>query len=335
MVKVAIAGAGFIGRIHANCYKHISNANVVAVVDSIEGKSKKLAKQFDASFYSNLNDLLKNEDIDCVDICAPTFLHAGMVKEVANAGKHVFCEKPIALSLEEADEMIKIVKRNKVKAMVGHVLRFWPEYVKSKELIDSGELGDPLYAFCERLAVTPDWHENKWGLNKKYSGGVSIDLHIHDLDYLIWLFGRPHLIKSQGVYNPKLGDLVHIATSIEFKNGKSGLAEGGWGFIGNFPFTMVLRILCEKGVVEWIFRAGRNVEKRAQKSNLTVYKNDGSIHTLEVDQTDSYLLECKYFIGCIDNDLPIEKATLEDGRRALELALAAMKSAKERKVIKL
>ena len=335
MIKVAIVGAGFIGNVHANNYNQIGNADVVAIVDSVEEKGKKLAKQFNANFYTDIDDLLKRENIDSVDICTPTFLHTEMAIKAANAGKNVFCEKPLALSLEDAGRIIEAVKKNKVKAMVGHVIRFWPEYAKAKEIVGSGQLGEPLHAFCERLAVTPDWHEGNWGFNEKYSGGASIDLHIHDLDYLIWLFGKPSLIKAQGVYNEKLGGLVHIATNIEFANGKSGLAEGGWGFSGSFPFTMVLRILCEKGSIEWIFRAGKNIEERSQKANLTVYKSDGSIDEPKVEQEDGYLLECKYFIDCLENNKDIEIATLEDGRNALELALAATKSAKEGKTIKI
>jgi len=335
MIKVAIVGAGFIGEVHANSYKQIENADVVAVVDKVEKKGKKLAEKIGASFYVDLDGLFKNEDVDSIDICTPTFLHADMAVRAADAGKNVFCEKPLALSLEEADRIIEAVKKNNVKAMVGHVMRFWPEYVKAKEIVDSGQLGEPLHAFCERLAVTPDWQEGNWGFNEKYSGGASVDLHIHDLDYLVWLFGKPTLVKAQGVDDKKLGGLVHIATNIEFENGKSALAEGGWAFKGSFPFTMILRILCEKGTIEWVFRAGKNIEERAQKASLTVYENNGLIYTLEVDQADAYLLECKYFIDCIDNNRSIEMATFEDGRIALELALAATKSAKEKTVIKL
>lgn len=335
MVKVAVIGAGFMGETHANALKGIEYADVVAIVDRLEDKGRKIAEEFNANYYSNLDDLLNNEDLDCVHVCVPTFLHADIVKKVANAGKHILCEKPIALSLKEADEMIEAVKVNKVKSMVGHVLRFWPEYVKAKELVDSGKLGKPIYAFCERLAVPPDWFEGNWGLNEEKSGGVPIDFVIHDLDYLNWIFGKPSIVKAQGVYNPGLGGMVHIASTVKFLNGGTGVVEGGWGFIGDFPFTMVLRILCEKGVVDWIFRAGKNIEERAQQADIMVYEPDGKTYKLEVESTDAYFLECKYFIDCIHNNKPIKKATFYDGRAALELALASRESAKENKIIKL
>ncbi|MCL4384868.1 MAG: Gfo/Idh/MocA family oxidoreductase [Actinobacteria bacterium] len=336
MINVAIIGAGYIGQVHANTYKQINNARIFAIVDSIEEKGKKLADQFDANYFSNIDELLNDKniaDIDCIDICSPTFLHSEMAIKTANAGKDFLIEKPLSLSLEEADKIIEAVKRNKVQAMVGHVLRFWPEYIKAKEIVDSGDIGKPLFAFSERLTVTPDWHVNKWGFDEKHSGGAALDLHIHDLDYLIWLLGKPVIVKSQGVYNPKLGGLVHITTNIEFKNGFSGFAEGGWSFTGNFPFTMVLRIICENGTIEWVFRAGKNIEERNQKNDLIVYRSDGSVYVPNVEQKDPFLTECEYFINCLDFNRPIEKATIADGRESLKLTLAAIESAKNKNTV--
>ena len=335
MVRVGIIGAGFMGETHAGAIKKIEYADIVAIVDKVEVKGKKFAEKFNTNYYSNLDDLLDNEDLDCVHVCVPTFMHTDIAKKAASAGKHILCEKPVALSLKEADEMIEAVKANKVKFMVGHVLRFWPEYVKAKELVDSGKIGKPLYVFCERLAVSPDWFEENWGLNEEKSGGVPIDLVVHDLDYLNWIFGKPSIVKAQGVYNPSLGGMVHIASTVEFVNGGSGVAEGGWGFMGDFPFTMVLRILCEKGVIDWIFRAGKNIEERAQQTDIMVYESDGKSYKLEVEDTDAYYIECKYFIDCINDNKLIEKETFNDGRAALELALASRESARENKVVKL
>ncbi len=258
-----------------------------------------------------------------------------MVLRCAEAGKHILCEKPLALTLRDVDKMIKAVRAHKVKAMAGHTLRFWPEYIKAKEIVDSGELGKPLHAFCQRLASTPDWHKNNWDFSEDKGGGASVDLHIHDLDYLIWLFGQPKLVSAAGVYKPDLGGVSHIGTNIVFQNGVTGFAEGGWTFKGAFPFTMALRILCEKGTIDWILRAGKNIEERSQKMSLRIYKEDGSVEEPEVEEEDPYFLECKYFIDCIDGDKPIENATFEDGRNALELALAATKAAKEQKQVRL
>lgn len=338
MIKVALIGVGYIGQTHVSALSQIKNAQIVAVVDNLEDRGRKMAESINAKYFKNVDELLRNTDADCVDICVPTFAHPETAIKAANAGKHVLCEKPLALSLQDADEMIKAAKANNIKAMTGHVLRFWPEYMKIKELIDSGYLGTPIHAFCERLAVTPDWQVANWDKSEKFSGGAAIDLHIHDLDLLIWLFGRPEIVKAQGVFdpdNPKEGGFAHIFTTAQFKNGRSGFAEGGWAFKGAFPFTMALRILCEKGTVEWIFRAGKNIEERGQAANIKIYNKDGSVDTIEAKQTDAFFNELTYFIDCIEKNKPIEKATFEDGRASLEFALAAIKSAKEQSVVKL
>jgi len=335
MVRVAVIGAGFIGEVHANSLNRLDNAEISAIVSSREKEGKEFADKYGARHFTSLDALLTEGEVDCVDICTPTFVHTEMTIKAAEAGKHILCEKPLALSVRDVDRMIKVVRGNNVKAMAGHTLRFWPEYIKAKQIVDSGELGKPLHAFCERLAATPDWHKNSWGFNEGKGGGASIDLHIHDLDYLIWLFGQPKVVNASGVYKPALGGVSHIGTNVVFQNGVTAFAEGGWAFKGAFPFTMALRILCEKGTIEWILRAGKNIEERDQKNNLLIYKEDGSIVEPEIEEEDPYFLECKYFIDCIDKNMPIENATFEDGRNALELALAATKAAKDQKPVKL
>lgn len=338
MIKVALIGIGYIGNAHLSALKQIGNAQLTAIVDYHEENGRKAAQENNAKYFKNIDDLLKNADIDCVDICVPTFAHAELAIKAANAGKHILCEKPLALSLNDADDMINAAKQNNVKAMTGHVLRFWPEYVKIKEIIDSGYLGRPLNAFCERLAVTPDWQVGAWDKSEKFSGGAAIDLHIHDLDLLIWLFGKPEIVKANGILtpeNPKEGGFSHIFTSAQFRNGEAGFAEGGWSFKGSFPFTMVVRVLCEKGTIEWVFRAGKNIEERSQAANIKIYSNDGSTETIEVKQEDPFFRELSYFFDCIENDRQIRKATFEDGKASLEFALAAIKSAREQIVVKL
>jgi len=335
MVKVALIGTGFISEVHASSYASLDNAELTAVVSTTEEKGKKFAEKYKADYYPNIQELVKSGKADCVDICIPTYLHSDTVVEAAELGFDIFCEKPVAINLKDAEKMIKAVKKNSVKAMVGHAIRFWPEYIKAKEIVESGELGKPLHVFCQRLAATPDWHKNSWGFDEKRGGGASVDLHIHDLDYLIWLLGKPKLVSAEGVRNDSLGGMAHITTNILFESGVTGFAEGGWAFGSSFPFTAALRIICEKGTIEWTLRAGKNIEERSQKLNLVVYKNDGTVEEPEVEQEDAYFLECKYFIDCIENNREIDNATLEDGKNALELALAATKAAKEHKIVKL
>lgn len=333
MVNIGIIGAGYIGNVHANVIKNINNAKLEAVVDVNEEIGKKLANEFGANYYSSIEKMLKNETIDGAIVGTPQFLHLEHVKQLTGANINVLCEKPLALTLKEADEMIKMVEESGVIAMTGHIIRFWPEYMKAKEIVDSGIIGSARYCFLQRLAVTPDW--GVWRFNEKNSGGAALDLHIHDLDFLLWIFKKPKIVKAQSLNNPKHGGIVHIATSVEFENGGFGLAEGGWEFAGSFPFTMILRILCEKGTIEWTFRAGKNIEQRQDKQGLIIYHEDSSITYPEVESKAPFLLEGSYFVEHVENKKSIEKATFKDARDILELTLAAIQSSNEETIIKL
>lgn len=129
MVRIGLLGCGFIGKVHAKAYAQIPDAKVVAVVDRDSGRAKEVAEELGAEVVPVVDDLLSRQDIDMVDVCLPTYLHADHVIAAARAGKHVLCEKPMALSLEQADAMIEATEQAGVAFMVGHTLRFWPEYV--------------------------------------------------------------------------------------------------------------------------------------------------------------------------------------------------------------
>lgn len=331
MLRVAVVGAGYIGQLHANIIaENIDRARVVAVVDPIPHKGRQLAERLGARYYSCYGSMLGEAEVDTVAICTPTFLHAEMVVKAARSGKNIFCEKPISVSVEAADQMIDAVRAAGVNAMAGHVLRFWPEYMRVKEIADSGELGKPLHGFFERLAVIPDWTEAGWNRKEELGGGAGLDLQIHDIDFASWLFGPAQALSAQGVYDPKLGGWGHVGTSISFESGRSALVQGGWAFPSSFPFTMTVRVLCEHGAIEWLFRAGKNIEERGKSAPIIVYLPNGQTREERVEPIDPYLVQWRYFVDCVDSGLPIRKATFEDARVSLALALASQASAARR-----
>lgn len=336
MLRIAVVGAGYIGKLHATTLsRNIEKARVVAVVDTAREVGEDLAREVGATFYQSYDSMLSNADVDTVAICTPTFLHAEMVLKAANAGKNIFCEKPLALTIQEADLMINAVAGAKVKAMVGHVLRFWPEYVRVKSIVDSGELGRPRYGFFERLLTIPNWAEGDWNRKEELGGGAGLDVQIHDLDFASWLFGRVKKVNAHGVYDSELGGWAHVATSIEFESGQSCLTQVGWALPDSFPFTTTARILCENGVVEWLFRSGRCLEERAKSPTLMVYKSGGTVREDRVEPIDPFVAEWQYFTDRVDSGAEIENATFEDGRDSLNLALASQLSAKEGRAIEI
>lgn len=333
MVKIAIIGTGYISNIHIESYEKINEAEIVGIISRFYAKGKKIAKKYNTKHYINLELLFAEEEVDIIDICTPTYTHAEYVIKAANNGKNIICEAPIAASIQDVDEMIEAVCNNNVKAMVGHILRFWPEYVKVKEILDSGKLGKPQHCFCQRLSTTPDWHSGGWGLEEKYGGGAPMDLQIHDIDFLIWLFGEPKAVYSSGIQDIGSDNLVYINTNIEFSGERSGYSEAGWNFKGSFPFTMSFRVLCEKGTVEWISRAQNYLSGYKVSPKINIYWSDGNIEEIDAGNEDPYIAELKYFIDSIINNKPIERSTFYDGRKALGLTVASIEAAKKRKKI--
>jgi predicted dehydrogenase len=336
MLKTAIVGAGWAGNLHANILANeIEITKVVAVVETVEKKGRKFAEKYETAFYTDMDSMLSKESIDMVLVCTPTYTHAELAIKAIEAKKIVFCEKPLALKLTDAERMIEVVRKNNVISMTGHILRFWPEYVKVKEIVDSGELGAPLHCVSERLLSIPTWTENQWARKEQQGGGMAFDGQIHDIDYLLWVFGSVATVESQGVYDSDFGGWSHIGTNLKFSSGVTGFIQAGWRYPDSFPFTMVLRVLCEKGTVEWIFRGGEHLEQRGQQVPIVIYRPGGVKEEVTVDAVDPFLQEWHYFIGCIEGEKAIQSATFYDGKNAVEVALASVKSAHEQRAVEI
>lgn len=338
MIKVGIVGAGFMGSMHAECYHNLHNAELAAIADTDLAKAEKLAKKYGVETYSKSEDLFREKDIEVVDICLPTFLHKEYVIKATQAGKQILCEKPIALTVEDAGEMIEAVNKARVKLMVGQVLRFWPEYVKLKEIFDSGSLGKMVSISCVRLSPTPTWTRDNWILDPEQSGGALVDLHIHDTDFLLYLLGKPiSLLSLASKSSPKF---AHVFTTFLFPNDVVACAEGGWDMPDNFPFTMSFTANFEKGVVEFnsryqkplaIYKPKKKVEHPEVKIDLQASAEAGG----NIADLGGYFLEIKYFVDCLENNKMPTLASGEVARDSLKVVLTELKSIKSGKLIKL
>src|SRR5690625_3893406 len=210
---------------HLDAYKKIDNVNVVAVTAINEEKGKKFAEENDCLYLSNIESILSDKSIDVIDICTPTFTHEELVIKSAKAGKHILCEKPITLTLDSVDRMLDATEKAGITFMVGQLLRFWPEYVAIKNMIDYGDLGDIHMIYANRLAQHPTWGE--WFRDPSKSGGGLFDLHLHDIDFIYYLFGRVQSIYAIGKQND-LGAWNHVVTNITFNNGTKAAVESSY-----------------------------------------------------------------------------------------------------------
>ena len=207
-----------------------------------------------------------------VDICLPTPFHRTYAERAFAAGKHAVVEKPLALTLTDADAIIAAASAAGKYLMVGHVLRFWPEYLAVRDKLLSGELGQPIAATAQRLSNLPQWAE--WFRDPQKTGGAVLDLMIHDLDMLNWLFGKPRRVSATGIKEPN-GGWNHVTALISYDRVEAE-AEASFLMPRDFPFTAGMRILCTGGVLEYQFRAGGASFEAGQAISYAQFHTPGS-----------------------------------------------------------
>ncbi len=331
-VRVGLLGTGFIGQTHAQAYSALPDAELVAVADIDRAAADKAARDTGARALYDIESLLASDDIDLVDICLPTFLHEQCVIGAAQRGKHVLCEKPIALDLAQVDRMITALVKADVYAMVAQVIRFWPEYVAIRQQLRDGTLGDTRYIRAARLAEAPAW--SSWFSDPELSGGAVLDLHIHDLDFVYSLLGRPSSLFATGIQS-SAGAWDTITTTLDYGTAKA-IVEATYMMPEGFPFEMGFRLLGTEGAAEYRFRVGGQVDERASAaSELMLYRNGQAPKPLPCKDEDAYQAEIDYFIHCVQTQTPPTVATFAQAREVLEIALAARTSAETGQVVKL
>jgi len=319
-LKVAILGAGYMGQVHAAAWSKIPYAEVKIIYSRRIEKAKSLAKKYSAEYTTSWREAIERSDIDIVDVCLPTFLHKNVTVEALSREKHVLLEKPMAVNLEEAYEIIKASRRSKAKIMVAHCLRFFPEYSKIKRKVDEGVLGEVFSIRAFRQSSFPAWGSEAWFKDPEKSATFFADLLIHDFDYIRWLISaEPKRIVARFIPRP-VHSFVKPAdygiAKIFFENKVVAHVEGGWAMPNSWLFTMAIEVYGEKGVLEYNSVSSLPV--------LTFKRN--SIEPARPDLNLGYELEIKHFAECIvKNKEPM--VTLFDAYKALEMSLAAYKSA--------
>lgn len=297
MLKVGLLGAGGISGAHMWGWKEYPDAEVIAVCDI---RPEMLEKYPDTHHYSCFEDMVKNEQLDIVDICLPTYLHAEYSIKALNLGINVLCEKPISLNRDDVAKIYSAAENNGVKFMVAHVLRFWPEYDYIKRLVENGQFGKILSGKMTRISSIPIWSWDGWMQDEKRCGLVPYDLHIHDLDWLVYVFGIPDRVQSSRVKRPDQDSFSAIYNFGDlFVN-----CESAW-YAGKIPFEASFRFQFENAVV--VNAAGK----------MIAYKNDGQVIDLaenndeksdfiNLPKTNAYADEIRYFADCVLNNKDID-----------------------------
>lgn len=295
MIRVALVGAGGMGGVHLGVYESMEDVELVAVVEIEIAKALSKIKGKNVKIYDNIDEMLKNEKVDLIDICTPSYLHPEHAIKAMDNGINVICEKPLALSVEDAEKMEKSAERNNVLFMTAHVIRFWPEYMYLKKVYDEGTLGQLYHADFSRIGGRPKWSWQNWMMDEKKSGLVPLDLHIHDADYIYYLLGEPKAVSGNEC---KDGEKVNYLSAVYEYEKAFVRAEAAW-YDCSLPFSMSYRAVFEKGIVEYkngkltVYENGK--EAKEIKVDNEVMENSG----INISSAGGYSNEIRYFVDCV------------------------------------
>ena len=321
MQRVGLIGSGVMATTHAGSYTEIDDAEIVAIAstgDNLDEFATEHAPE--AETYDDAETMLAEADITMVDVCTPTPTHHGLATAAAERDLAVFCEKPMTRTMAQADDLVETIAETGVPASVGHVLRFFPSYLTAKERIDAGELGELGTMRAERLSSPPKYGADNWFSDVEQSGGVVLDMGIHDLDYLRWVVGEVDRVFARSEEWDADGHRYqHAGVDLRFEDGTVGYVEASWGYPDEMDFTTAFEFAGDDGSLEYDTRDERPVDFTGDTGG----EMDPAAGAFRVSP---YTRELRHFVECVETGTE-PAVTVEDGREAVRIALAANESA--------
>ena len=302
MIQIGLVGAGGMGAVHYANYRELKNCRVAALV-GVSEKDREHAAQWQLPLYDSIAHMLEAQpEIGVVDITTPTFLHYGMVMEALQYKRDVITEKPIALSLANAREMLDEADRQGCLLFVGQVLQFTKEVQILRGLVASEEYGKPLDACFERLSACPRWAQGGWLFDKARSGLLPYDLHIHDLDVIVSLFGKPSSYrftscKGADKSYPEQYRFVYDYDSLHVN------AEAAW-FNADIPWTARWRVYFERAM---LVNDGKTLTAYQFDAPPKVFDTADEVTVstgINVPPCGWYYNELKHFLSCMEARTP-------------------------------
>jgi myo-inositol 2-dehydrogenase / D-chiro-inositol 1-dehydrogenase len=341
-IKIAILGAGFISEIHCESYhRFVPDAEVVAVYTRNAEKAQSFAQKHGISqWYNDLDAIIQSSGADVIDICLPNFLHADATLKAAAAGKHIIIEKPLAVTLEEADAMISACKKAGVKLMYAEELCFAPKYERVRQMVNEGAIGE-IYMLKQSEKHSGPHSDWFYDINLA-GGGVLMDMGCHGIAWFRWMLKNA---RAKSVY-ATMSTVFHKQRTkaednsvviIEFENGVTGLVENSWAKHGGMDDRS--EVYGTGGVVYAdLFMGNAAIAYSKNGYGYAMEKADTTVGwtftIFEEAFNQGYPQELKHFIDCVQhNKEPL--VTGEDGRAVLEIIYAAYASAAQGRKISL
>ncbi len=329
MLKIGILGMGMMGWFHAARYLQLPNAQLVAIADitperlkaeeAVQGNMPPAAASFDftaVARYAEAAQLIAEADVDVVDVCLPTYLHAHYTVQALEAGHHVLCEKPMALTVEDADRMIAAAQQAERHLMIAQCIRFWPEYLYLKHCVMEQSFGKLLSLNMYRMGGRPIWSWENWFLDPARSGGMVLDLHIHDVDYVNDLLGMPDEVQATARRSPATGDYDIIHACYHYADGPQVHIHGGWS-MAQIPFNAGFDAWFERGFVRYDGSQTPALQVFDDMEKATPHPAD--YEPTDYQSTDAYLNEIAYFLQGVATNTPLTACPPKSARDSLAL----------------
>lgn len=323
MVRVGIVGTGGMGTVHYQNYTHIDGCQVVALV-GITQQSQESAEQWGLPLYETIQAMAHAEQADVVDVCSPTYLHHQHVMEALDCGMHAITEKPVALHKKDAEAMFALADQKGRQLYVAQVLQFTKEVEILHSLVSSEEYGKPLDAFFERLSARPRWVQGGWLFDKEKSGLLPFDLHIHDLDMIVSLFGRPDGFSFTSCGGKDRGFKEHYRFNYNYKD-MNVAAEAAW-LNADIPFTARWRVYFENALV---VNDGMRLVAYPADAEPRVFDTQDEVKIptgINLPPTGMFLRELSHFMDCARRGVPSDRVTRQQVMTVVDL-LEAMTGA--------
>ena len=290
MIKVAMVGLGIMGKTHYDCYMNNEETELVAIADPAEAAVRERIGDSDIPIYHDMDELLEKHDVDMVDICTPTGTHVELSIKALEKGIHVLCEKPMSLTSDEASKLTAAANKSDKKFMVAHVVRFMAPYMYLKKIYETKELGELTCIEMRRVSGIPQGRYKEWIKDTAQSGGLPLDMSIHDVDFCRFAFGEPKDVKA--VYSSMKDSNDYIYSTLIYDNFAANIV-GGW-YKYDLPWSAGFVAIFENGVLEFnkdtLCKNGEEVDLK----DFSVLSNTGMKLV-----GASYKEEIEYFISCI------------------------------------
>jgi predicted dehydrogenase len=319
-MRIGIVGVGFMGTTHAAGWAD-TPATIAGFTAETQQETGALVKRYNAKVYPSLDEMLP--DVDVVDICSPTHLHHEMALKAAVAGKHIVCEKPLARTTEQAQEIVAACRKAGVQLFVAHVVRFFPEYALAHSAVAEGQIGKPGVIRLHRGSYRPKKPAGNWFLDEAKSGGILMDLMIHDYDYARWVAGEVETVSARRVTEQHPDAPVDYGLVIlSHRSGALSHISGAWAYPPP-TFRTHLEIAGDRGLIEFDSDGTAPIQNFIIKSGADA--PDVGLPSSPVSESP-YTTQIKEFYAALTEGRPA-RVSATDGLVAVQIAEAALQSA--------